>query len=77
MTRFDALWWTVSESEARVDLNLTPGADGAECSTNVVGEITRQIFEDCVSVSAQGKRALSVTRNCKVWMVEQIVGFRS
>jgi len=58
-------------------LNLTPRADGAEYATWVVGEITRSVFEDSVSVTSEGDRTLRVTRDCEIRMIEQIVGFRS
>jgi hypothetical protein len=66
-----------SESAPCVDLNLTPSAHRGKYSANTVGEITRCIFEDGVSVPAQGKRTLRVARDCKIRMIEQIVGFRS
>ena len=56
---------------------MTPGADRIEYSAYVIGEITRCIFEDSVSVSSQRQRALRVTGDCKIWMIEQIVSFRA
>ena len=49
----------------------------AEYSADVVGEISRSIFEDGVSIPSQRKGTLRVTRDCKIRMIEQIVGFRS
>ena len=63
------------EREACVKLNLTPSADGGEYSADVVGEVTRCILKDGVSVSSHGKRTLRVTRDCKIRMIQQIVGF--
>src|SRR5215471_15634365 len=65
------------ESEPRVELNLTSGADGGEYSADVFGEITCSILENGVSVSSEGKRTLRVARHGKIRMVEEIVGFRS
>src|SRR5215831_16034279 len=66
-----------SESEPCVELNLTPSAHRGKYSADVVGEITRCIFEDGVSVPSQGKRTLRVARDCKIRMIEQIVSFGS
>ena len=65
------------ESEPCGQLNLTPRADRAEYSANVVGELTRCILENSVSIPSQAKRALSVTWDCEIRMIEQIVGFRA
>jgi hypothetical protein len=65
------------ENQPCGQLNLTPGAHGGEYSAGIVGEITRCVSEDGVSVSSQRKRALGITRDCKIRMIEQIVGFRS
>ena len=65
------------EREACVELNLTPTAYRGEYSADVFGEIACRIFEDGVSVPAQRKRALRVTRDREIRMVEQIVGFCS
>jgi hypothetical protein len=65
------------ETEPRGQLNLTPRADRAEYAAHVVGEITRWIFEGSVSVSCKRKRALRVSRDCEIGMIEQIVRFRS
>src|SRR5262245_43648271 len=65
------------ESEPRSQLNLTSGANCGEYPANVVGEIARRIFEDSVSVASQRQRALRVTWDCEIRMIEQIVGFRS
>jgi hypothetical protein len=62
------------ESKPSSQLNLTPRADRAEYSAYVVGEIARSIFEDGSSVPSQGKRALRVTRDCEIRVIEQIVG---
>src|SRR6516225_5054548 len=67
----------ILEGKARVKLNLAPSAYGGEYSADVVGETTRCIREDGISVSSQGKRTLRITWDCKIRMVEQIVGFRS
>jgi hypothetical protein len=65
------------ESETSGQLKLTPRADCAEYSAYVVGEITRCIAEDGVSVPSEAKRALRISRDSKIRMVEQIVGFRA
>jgi hypothetical protein len=65
------------ESEPSSQLNLTPRADRAEYSANVVGELTRCILENSVSIPSQAKRALSVTWDCEIRMIEQIVRFRA
>lgn len=65
------------ESEPCAQLNLTTSTDGSEYPADVVGEITRCILEDSVSVPSQGKRSLRVARDCEIWMIEQGVGFRS
>lgn len=74
MIQFSAL---KLESEACVKLNLTTSAYGGEYSADVFGEITSCIFENGVSVPSQGERTLRVTRDCKIRMIEQIVGFCS
>lgn len=38
------------ESEASGQLDLAPCADGSEYSSDIVGELPRSIFEDCVAV---------------------------
>src|SRR5262249_104849 len=60
-----------------VHLNLTPSGDCSEYSPDVAGKITGSVSEDGVSVASQRERTLRVTRDCKIWMIEQIVGFRS
>lgn len=65
------------ECHARVKLNLTTTAYGGEYSSDVVGEVTRCIFENGVSVPSQAERILRVTRYAKIWMIEDIVGFHS
>jgi len=66
-----------SESETRVQLNLTPSADSRENSTDIAGEITRNILEDGVSIASKCERALRVAWDCKIWAIKQIVSFRS
>src|SRR5580693_4458210 len=39
--------------------------------------MTHRILEDGIPVAAEGKRALGITRNTKIWMVEQVVSFHS
>jgi hypothetical protein len=58
-------------------LNLTRRADRTKYSAYVVGESPRRILEDGVSAPTLGKRALCVTRNSEIRVIEQIVGFRS
>ena len=65
------------EREACVELNLAPSADRGEYSADVVGETTRRIRENGVSVPPQGERTLRVTRDCKIRMIEQVIGLRS
>src|SRR5215467_8552298 len=65
------------EREACVELNLTPGAYGGEYPADVFGEIARWILENSVAVTAQGERALGVTGNAKIRMIEQIVSLDS
>src|SRR5262249_8344557 len=63
------------ESKTRVQLNLTTSADSREYSPDIVGEITRKILKNGVSVSSQCERTLRVAWNCKIGMIEEIVGF--
>lgn len=65
------------EREPCVELNLTPSAYGREYSADVFGEVTCGILENGVSVSSQGERTLRITRDAKIRMIDQIVGFRS
>ena len=65
------------EGEACVELNLAPSTDSGEYSADVVGKTTLYISEHGVSVSSQRERTLRVTRNCKIRMIEQIVGLRA
>ena len=58
------------EREARVKLNLARSADGGEYSAGVACEITRNVFENGVSVPSQSERALRVTRDRKIRMIE-------
>src|SRR5258706_15951698 len=67
----------VLETEPCGQLNLPPGADRAEYAAYVVGEVTRCICEDSVSISSQCKRVLRVTRDREIRVVEQIVSFHS
>ena len=66
-----------SESEPRVQLKLAPGSDRGRYLSDVVSEIASWIFEDRVAVPSQGKGALCICRDCKIWVIEQIVGFQS
>ena len=66
-----------SEREARIELNLASSTDGGKYSADVVGEVTRRIREHGVSIPSQGERTLRITRDGKIGMIEQIVGFRS
>jgi hypothetical protein len=75
--QYERLGVTTLESETCVELNLAPSADGSEYSGDVVGKTTRWIREHSVSIPSQRERALRVTRNCKIRMIEEIVGFRS
>ena len=65
------------ESEPAGQLDLSSSTDGSKYSTDVVGETTGWVFEDCVSVSSKGKRTLRVTRHCEIGMIQQIVRFHS
>jgi hypothetical protein len=65
------------ESQPCVKLNLTSATYGGEYSSNVVGEVTRCIFENSVSVPSQAERTLRVTRHSKIRMIKEIVSFRS
>jgi hypothetical protein len=65
------------EREACVELNLAASAGGSEYSADIFGEITCWILENGVSVPSEGERTLRVTRNRKIRVIEQIVGFRS
>src|SRR5262245_30268054 len=67
----------ILESEPCGQLNLASGADGGEYSADVAGENARSIFEDGVTVPAQGERTLRVARDCEIRMIEQIVGLCS
>ena len=58
-------------------MNLTATAYVGEYSSDVVGKVTRCIFENGVSVPSQRNRTLRVTRYSKIRMIEKIVGFRS
>jgi hypothetical protein len=64
------------ETQAGGQLNLTPRANGAECSAYVVGEIAGSILEDGISVASQCKWTLRVARDCEIRMIEQVVAFR-
>ena len=66
-----------SKSEACVKLNLAASTCGAEDSADVFGEIAGCILESGVSASSQRERTLRVTRNRKIRMIEEIVGFHS
>ena len=67
---------TTLESEAYVELNLASNVNGGEYSSDVAGETARWIREHGVSVPAKRGRTLRVARDCKIRMIEQIVGFR-
>src|SRR5579863_6905640 len=58
-------------------LNLSAGASRGQDLACVSGEITGRIPENGFPVTAQGKRTLCVTRDTKIRMVEQIIGFYS
>ena len=66
-----------SESEPCVQLYLAPSTDRSKYLADIVGETTRCIREHGISVPSQRERTLRVTRNCKIWMIEQIVGLHS
>ena len=57
-----------------MEFYLTRSAYGAEYSADVVRETTPCIREDGVSIPSQRERILRVTRDCKIRMIEQIVG---
>jgi hypothetical protein len=65
------------EGQTRVQLNLTPSADGTEYSAYAAGEVTGRVFEDGVSITSQSERTLRVAWDRKIWTIQQIVGFRS
>jgi hypothetical protein len=64
-----------SKSETRIQLDLARRADRREYSPDVISEVTRRVFENGISISAQGERTLRVTRDCKIRMIQQIVSF--
>ena len=68
---------TILEREAYLELNLASNADGGEYSSDVAGETARWIREHGVSVPAKRERTLRVARDCKIRMIEEIVGFRA
>src|SRR5580658_7423024 len=68
---------TRSESKPAHHLNLPRGAGGGQNLTCVSGEIARRVLEDGIPGSSQEKRILGVTRNTKIRMVEQVIGFQS
>jgi len=66
-----------SKSESRDKLNLTTAAYCGEYLPNIVGEVTRSIFENGISVPAQAKRTLRVAGHPEIRMIEKIVGVSS
>jgi hypothetical protein len=58
-------------------LNLARVAGGGENLARVSGETIRRILEDGIPGSSQEKRALGVTRNAIIGMVEEVMSFCS
>jgi len=56
---------------------LARGADSREYSSDVVREISRRTREHGVTIPSEGERTLRVTRDCKIRVVEQIVGIHA
>ena len=65
------------ESKSCVKLNLTSTTYGGKYSSDVIREVTRCIFENCVSVPSQAERTLRVTRHSKIRTIKKIVDFYS
>ena len=65
------------ESEPCVKLKLTTTAYCGEYSADVVSQIACWTREHGISISSQRQGALRVAGDCKIWMIEQVVGFRS
>ena len=65
------------ESEPSVKLKLTTTAYCGEYSADVVSQIACWTREHGISISSQRQGALRVAGDCKIWMIEQVVGFRS
>ena len=53
------------------------GAYRREYSAGVIREIARWVLEDSVSVPSEAQRPLRVAWDCKIWVIEEIVGLRS
>src|SRR5580704_376508 len=75
--RFRRVFFRSSERKAADQLNLARGAGGCQDLAGISGEITRRILEDGIPGSSQEKRILGVTRNTKIGMVQQVIGFQS
>src|SRR5580704_26615 len=67
---------THSKNKSAHQLNLPRRSDGGQDLAGISGEITRRILEDGIPGSSQEKRALGVTRNAKIGMVEKVISFR-
>ena len=65
------------ESEPSVKLKLTTTAYRGEYSADVVSQIACWTREHGISISSQREGTLCVTGDCKIRMIEQVVGFRS
>src|SRR5580658_780438 len=66
-----------SERKPAGQLNLAPCANRGQNLACVSGEITRRILEDGIPGTSEGKRALCITRNTKIRMIEQVISFHS
>ena len=67
----------VLKGETCIQLNLARGAGGVKDLAYVIGEITRRVLEDGIPVTPHGKRALCITRNTKIRVVENVISFHS
>jgi hypothetical protein len=58
-------------------LKLTATTYGGEYSSHIVSENACWTREHGISIPSQRKGTLRVTGDCKIRMIEQVVGFRS
>ena len=65
------------ESEPSVKLKLTTTAYRGEYSADVVSQIACWTREHGISIPSQRQGTLRVTGDCKIRMIEQVVGFHS
>ena len=65
------------ESQPCVKLNLSRAAHRREYSADIVSEIPLWAREYGISTPSQRKWTLRITGDCKIRLIEQIVGFRA